>query len=299
MRSDFVFQCGVFGGEVSGDRCRYSGESERIRRCLPGDFITNWKKYSGLHGRVPPDSRSFEAKEYYRVLGMLGGSKTRIFFLQRDMELDRLMRLDLKGYKRAMVYDQPQNLAKTLLRLAWMTRDVTKGAAKLAGTEAYTLHREMPYAKLFDSETVVEQIGSLLKLARAFELKDSIYALTTDTLSKKLGSAGPTGAVSVLENVGTPEDAAREIIQTAAREISLQTPEVTQEEIDILRTQHIESNLLDDVLQESYRVNHSHRLETERLAAENDRLARELILWEGKERQRAENFIIESCGNST
>lgn len=70
-----------------------------------GVFDRDWKKYSDLENtpytfeEYPLKSRSTETKQYYAAQSKIVDAKLQIFFLKRDMEIDRLVRLELNKYK--------------------------------------------------------------------------------------------------------------------------------------------------------------------------------------------------------
>ncbi|MDO8516413.1 MAG: hypothetical protein Q7S28_04125 [bacterium] len=300
-RDGFKKNCESAGGRFGSDACKYYGKDNKEKECLPADFDKNWIKYSDIDERIPESERSFEAKKYAEAWGTVVKNTESAFVLQRDMEVDRLMRLEMRQYKDALVKNIKTNLLKAFWRLAWVTYDTTVGSSLPVKKEFIQGGAALgqTYSKLFDAgEDVVVQLGGALNIVRSLTPGDSKFAIDTEKTRGKFASFGLTGTLSTLENLPNPDGAYAVGTALFGEMAGYALPpkaDITPEEIAILKDQHLTKGALDDVLQESYRVNRARRLEVERLKSENETLKSSMAEWAEKEKEHAKNNIIDSC----
>ena len=83
--------------------------------------------------------------------------------------------------------------------------------------------------------------------------------------------------------------------QEVLKQAIVPSADLTDEEIGILREQHLTKRLLDDILQESYRLNSDRRNVVEELETAIDSLKDDLREWEEKEKQRVELDLEAGC----
>lgn len=301
LRAYFMKGCITAGGKYSADACTYYEKTEKEKSCLPPDFEANWVKYSDIDERIPENERSFEAQQYAKGWAAIVKNTEQIYLLQRDMEFDRLMRLEVRQYKDALVKNIKTNLLKSFWRLAWVTYDTAVGSSLPVKKEFIQggVALGQTYSKLFDAgEDVVVQIGGALNIVRSLTPGDSKFAIDTEKARGKFMSFGITGTFSTLENLPNPDGAyavATSLFGEIAGYALPPKADITPEEIAILREQHINKGLADEILQESYRINRARRLEAERLKAENEAMKTSMVEWGNKEKDRAQDAIIDSC----
>ncbi|HLB28244.1 MAG TPA: hypothetical protein VJK47_03425 [Dehalococcoidales bacterium] len=206
------------------------------------------------------------------------------------MEMDRFARLELLEYRKALVKGLKTNLLKSFWRLAYVTYDTIAGKAGFGGgslgLKGGSIAVGETYAKLFSDAGVIEKLGSALKVMRALSPGNSKLAINTDSIAGKLKSTGLSAALDAVESLGDPQAVAQTIFSSTAEQLLPSTAELSEEEVEILRSQALDKRKLDDVLQESYRVNSDRRRQVETLPAENKSLDAELQRWEQAEKER-------------
>lgn len=284
LRVGFIASCKANGGKYTNDRCEYYEKTKDEKQCLPNDFDAQWKKYSDIDDRIPPNERSFEAKQHYDALAKVVSNTQEVFLLQRDMEIDRQARLEVKQYKQALVQNIKTNLLKSFWRLAWITYDNIQSGRSAGGT----------FEKMYDAPSHMESIAAYIKTVRSVTPGDSVIAINTDSIAGKAKNVGLSVALDAMESVGDPVTVATTLISESVKQ-TFGSADITPEEIEILKTQHLKNNLLDDIIQESYRRNRDRRLKAEALKIENETLKSQLIELENKEKDRTREKLVESC----
>lgn len=284
LRAAFVLTCKNAGGRFSDDACKYYEKDGKEKQCLPADFEKNWKKYSDIDDAIPVGERSFEAKSHYEALSGLVENSKEIFLLERDMEIDRRMRLEMKEYKKALVGNIKANLLRSFWRLAWITYDNIQSGRASAGT----------FEKMYDLPSKVESMAAFMKTVRSVTPGDSAVAINTEKVSGKIKSVGLSAALDALESVGDPLTVATTVVSEAVKQ-TFPSADITAEEIEILKTQHLKNKGLDDILQESYRKNSERRRKADALKRENEALRTKLAKLETEEFKRTRDGIIDSC----
>ena len=284
LRAVFIASCVSNGGKYMKDRCEYYEKSSDEKQCLPNDFDAQWKKYSDSDDRIPVNERSFEAKQHYDALTKIVSNTQEIFLLGRDMEIDRQARLEVKQYKQALVKNIKTNLLKSFWRLAWITYDNIQSGRSAGGT----------FEKMYDAPSHMESIAAYIKTVRSVTPGDSVIAINIDTIAGKAKNVGLSTALDAMESIGDPVTVATTLIAESVKQ-TFGSADITPEEIEILKTQHLKNNLLDDIVQESYRKNRERRLKAEALKAENETLKVQLIELENKEKDRTREKLVDAC----
>lgn len=284
LREGFIASCVSASGRFSSDVCYYYERNEKEKQCLPGDFERNWKKYSDIDDAIPVAERSAVAKKHHETLSMIVQNAEAIFLLERDMEIDRRMRLEMKEYKKALVNNIKSNLLKSFWRLAWITYDNIQSGRASGGT----------FEKMYDLPSHMESITAYIKTVRSVTPGDSAIAINTEKVSGKIKSVGLSTALDALESVGDPVAVATTVISESIKQ-TFPSADITPEEIEILKTQHLKNRQLDDIMQESYRKNAERRRKAQELKTENSRLRDALVVFETEERERVQDEILESC----
>ena len=306
LRAAFKGNCEAAGGIFASDECRYCKEGTKAvnGKCVDAEeaadlsgpinpktcqinalvFDSDWKKYSDLDDRIAPSDRSFEGKEHAATMGKIVDAKLEIFLLERDMEVDRLVRVELREYKQALVQNIKTNLLKSFWRLAWVTYDTIDANRGMKGS----------FEKVLDFESVAEVLAAKIKLARQVTPGDSKLAINTDSVTGKVKSVGLSAALDALESVGDPLTIATTVVSESVKS-TFGSADLTDEEVEILRQQHLKNRGIDDVLQESYLKNRARRLQADALKQQASQFQNDLVQWEAKEKDRVKSSLIDAC----
>jgi len=256
-------------------------------------FDNEWKAYSTLpihNDKLPLQSRSYVAQQYVSKANILIELELESYLLKRDMEIDRLMRLELREYRNALVNNLQLNLLKSFWRLSWITYDTIKGAP---GLSSGAIGLGQSYVKVFEEVSMIEKLGAGLKVVQGLTPKTSMYAINTNEVSGKVEAVGIAGIYEGIASVGNPVAAGTALFQETVKQI-LPSADLTPQEIEILRTQHLKKGVLDDVLQKSYKNNFLRRDRIAEIEVEQKKLEEELKELEKKEK---ENIAINLKGD--
>ncbi len=280
--------------ELDGRRCKVVSEdaaeeesesSEANNEDISCEEVEeDWEKYSDIDWRIPAADRSFEAKNYALAQDNLVQTVAEQAELQYETELLRQQLADVKEYKAALVDNLRDNLVKATLRLAYVTYsqvDGAKGSGKAFG-------------EMLTSAASIKSVGTAIKTVQSVIPGDSRLAINTKTAAGKVKSAGWNATLEAIESMGDPVAIATQVTKDA-RAAAIPSADISPEEIEILRVQNLENNLLDQVIAE---------LEAEIadnemwLSVANARIAEleaEVAKWKTDERDRVLLLFSEEC----
>jgi len=252
-------------------------------------FNRDWKKYSDIDERFSFDeldlsSRSWETQQYYHTKEKIIDLKLQIYFLKRDMEIDRLMRRDLRDYKNRLVNNIKVNLLKSFWRLAYITYDTIK-TAKGVGQS---------YAKAITSAEAIPKIGSSLKVLQGLKPKKPKSEKNQNDITSKIKAVSVKGALEAIESLADPASTGKAVYDETVKQI-LPSADLTEEEIKLLKKQHVDNNLLTAILEESYRINQERRKQVQQLEEQVKQLEEEHLHRETEEKQRVADMLVDSC----
>lgn len=248
---------------------------------------SDWKKFSDFDDAIATSDASFEVQEYNRVLTELADKIATAQALEYDMEVDRQVRLELREYKAALVDNIRDNITKAIFRLAWVTYNTVKGAEGAAGS----------YRTLVNPDSAVEALGAGLKTVQGAIPSDAKdLQFDTSTTAGKIKSAAWNATLETLESVGDPRAVAVQALKDV-RGAAVSGPDLTEEEVAVLRTQHLQNLQIDKALAESYAENASRRKQILVLEQEIDALYTEMESWRAKEYARVKTSIESTCNN--
>ena len=252
-------------------------------------FNRDWKKYSDIDERFSFDelelsARSWETQQYYTSKEKIIDLKLQIYFLKRDMEIDRQMRLELRDYKHRLVHNIKVNLLKSFWRMAYITYDTIK-TAKGVGRS---------YAKAITSAEVIPKIGSSLKVLQGLKPKKPLSEKNQNDITSKIKSVSVKGALEAIESLADPAATGKAVFDETVKQI-LPSADLTKEEIALLKEQHEDNNLLTAILEESYRFNQERRKQVQQLEEQVKQLEEEHLRWEAEEKQRVADMLVDSC----
>ena len=252
-------------------------------------FNRDWKKYSDIDERLSFDelslsTRSWETQQYYSTQETLVDLKLQMYFLKRDMEIDRQMRLELRAYKDSLVKNIKVNLLKSFWRLAYITYDTIKTGKGLGSS----------YSKLFTSSEVIPKLGASLKVLKGLTPKQSQMAINTKNTTGKIKSISVNGALEAVESLADPIDTGMAVYNETVKQIFPQA-DLSEEEIKILQDQHLNNRMVTQVLEESYRMNKERLKQVKELEEKVKKLEQELVRWEAEEKKRVADILIDNC----
>lgn len=273
-------------------------------------FDRDWKKYSDLENTPltfeehPLTARSPETQKYYATQSEIVDAELQIFFLKRDMEIDRLMRLELKEYKKALVSGHKKNLLKSFCRLSFLTVHTAY--------EAYEVGKSLfgkpaspggAYGNLFTATSLVSSTGSAFKIINTYKAmappKSSALADNTQGITNVLKDATLNIALETVESLGDPKKIAVEVVTQILKSAPIPTSanewKLTEDDFNILRTEHLKNKEIDNAIAESYRVNLERNNKVKELEVRISELKIELAEREADEKSRVKDFLMDNC----
>jgi hypothetical protein len=250
-------------------------------------FNEDWRKYSEFDPVVPPDSRGIESQKYFKVLEDLANLDLEIFELQRDYDIEQEAINSLIEYRAALIAGHKANLIKTTLRMTYLTYDAMdsiKGSGKA-------------YADLLTSSasTGIEVLGKIVKIGRSITPSSSSIAINTKTLEGKAASVATSGIVETMASYGDPAKVAKSIVDKARRETFNSDIKLSDEELNILRKEHLELKMVDTVLQLSNKANFDRIWQIREKQAKMDKLQSDLVDMEDGEKEKIKEALIAEC----
>jgi hypothetical protein len=127
---------------------------------------------------------------------------------------------------------------------------------------------------------------------------DNTQSITEAT---KWGTFGATlsGAYEALESLGDPKKIGAAVFTQMSREAEATLPSATlsDEEVDILRTQYLKSHKLDHTTKQRYKDYLEGKDKVRELEAQIKEWENELAEWETKEKNRVKASLVDSCKN--
>ena len=228
--------------------------------------------------------RSYEAQQAVATYDKMIDLMIEGFTLERDLEIEKQMQSELESYRTALVQNIKTNLLKSFWRLSWVTYTTIKGGKGLGES----------YSGLLTSAEGIEAIGTGLKVVQGVIPNDSVLAIDTSTLSGKAKSVGAATALEAIESLGDPVKIATTLFDSASN-AALPSADLTEEEIAILKDQHLAKGWVDKTLAESRADNDARTARMSQIEAEIAQLQTEIDGWESKEKQRVSGSLEESC----
>lgn len=275
------------GDLLDGSKCVKPEKSDAEKReCQEAlkNIETDWEKYSDFDDRLGSDV-SYEVQQFNQTMDEIAALVVEAQAIEYDMEIDRQVRLTLREYKQALVQNIKVNLLKAFWRLSYVTYTTIKGAEGTAGS----------LGKMLNPDTVVEGVGAGLKVIQAHippGAKD--YQIDTDTTAGKIKSIAWNATLETIESVGNPKDIAVQLMKDT-RGAVLPSPNISDEEVAILRTQHLSNKAVDAALAESYAINAERRVKLAELEKQITDKYNKLQEWKHKEFQRVKANLEDQC----
>lgn len=250
----------------------------------PKDFDANWRKYSDIDDRIPFNERSYEAKQALTAYDSMIDKMLEAFELERDIEIENEMQQELEAYRAALVQNLKTNLLKAFWRLSWVTYTTVNSGTSLGQS----------YSQVLTSGASVETLGAGLKVIQGTIPSSSSLAINTTSISGKAKSVGANVALEAIDSLGDPTKIATELFKSASG-AALPSADISQEEIDILRDQHLNKGVIDKALADSRAANQAREARLVQLESEISDLQKDIDSWEGKEKARVKASLESSC----
>lgn len=277
-------RCKKVEQEEQGEEADGGGSNGTKDCSLPDDFSDNWEKYSDIDDRIETQSRSYEAQQYTSAIEQIVQKKAEIYNYKVAMEADRLARLELRNIKKALVQNIKVNLLKSFWRLSYITYSTIKSGASTGQT----------YADMLNPESVVQGVAKGISVIQANVPSDSALAIDTSDASGKVRSIGANAALEAMDSLGDPKKVALKVFDDSIKS-TFPSADISPEEIEILKNQHLRNNALDKKIMESYLINSQRRTNVLELEKEIALLQAQAQDWKQKERARVKDSILESC----
>ena len=308
--ASFGQDCVNQGGIFETDRCQYCGESYVVQAdsCVepatasansefipdgpltqdcqikPEEFDAGWRKYSDIDEVIPFEERSYEAKQTLTTYETMIDKMVEAFSLERDIEIEKEMQTELREYKAALVQNIKTNLLKAFWRLSWVTYTTVQSGKGLGES----------YSQLLTTGASAETVGAGLKVIQGIIPNDSALAIDTSSVSGKVKSVGVSVALEAVDSLGDPVKVATELFKSAST-APLPSADITPEEIEILRNQHLTNGAIDEVLAESQAANEGRQAKLAQWETEIADLQIQVDRWEAKEKERVRLNLETSC----
>ncbi len=275
------------GDILTGTKCA-SPESTEVdtRECRAAltNLSQDWEKYSDFDDRLG-NNVSYEVQQFNQTLDQIAVLIGQVHELEYQMELDRQLRLELREYKNALVQNIKTNLLKAFWRLSYVTYTTVKGAQGAGGSVEKILH----------PESVMQGVGAGLKLIQGtIPPTAKEYQIDTASTTGKLKSIVWNATLETMESIANPKDVAIQFMKDA-RSAVIPSADISDDEIQILRTQHLDNQAVDIALAESYAENARRRATVLQLEKQITEKYNELQVWKQKEYQRVKANLEEQC----
>lgn len=303
--------CQINGGIFQGEKCQYckegyhaqesscvedSQESDQPREFKADGPLTNnceiieeqfdndWKKYSDIDNAIDFETRSYEAKQAVTAYDQMIALMVEGFELERDFEIEKQMQTELEEYRAALVKDLKTNLLKAFWRLSWITYSTVNSGTSLGKS----------YSELLTSAEGISAIGTGLKVVQGVIPSDSQLAIDTNTTIGKAKSVGANVALEAVESLGDPTKVATELFKSAAN-APLPSADISEEEVNVLRQQHLSKGVVDDILAKSKADNEARLARMNVIEEEIAKLQTEVDKYEAEEKARVRFNLEDSC----
>lgn len=287
-KSDWQCTFCTEGDVLSGQKCvtpkQIDPEKAECAAALK-NLPNSWEKYSDFDTRIAISDASYEVNEYNRVLDEIADMIAEVHALETEMEVMAAYRIELRAYKQALVQNIKTNLLKSFWRLSYVTY-VTINSAKGAGGSV---------EKLLNPTDSAEAIGAGLKLIQANtpgHVKE--LQVSDGTIQGQVKSIGVNASLEALESIASPSAVVQQVMKDVKSAV-VPSANISEAEVTILRTQHLENNSVDTALAESYAASIALRGQIWTLEASIANKYNELQQWKAKEYQRVRANLEEQC----
>lgn len=259
-------------------------------------FESEWRKFSDFNTTEPLQSRKWPVQQYEAAQAELRAVDLAIADIQANMELERVARLEARDMQQALTQGLKANLLRSFWRLAWITYNTIGGPT--GKTEMIKAGRS--YAELFSEKISVASTAKMLGVVKKLVPKQysklpgnegKVVNVGVDALLEGLKNSGKSRTELVASVV-------TKVLDTGSKELlsaGTTSPDITPEDIAILRTQYIDQQRLQKAIDESYRLNAERQARIEALEAQSREAAAKAAEWEKAEKLRVYSVLNENC----
>ena len=257
-------------------------------------FESDWRNHSTFN--PAREDQSWALQQYDASQIEISRINEEIAAISANMELDREARLQARELEQALTRGLKANLLRAFWRLAWITYNTIGGPTGKTGM----ISAGRAYANLFSEGVSVAATASMLGIVKK---------LVPKQYSKLPGSEGKVVNVGVdalltgLKNSGKNRvelvaSVVTSVLDTGGNEILKSfsdSPDISAEDIAILRSQYLGQNKLKDAIAASYRLNAERKARIEVLEAQERAAIDKAGEWEKTEKQRVFSELNRNC----
>ncbi|MFH0873739.1 MAG: hypothetical protein V1846_02755 [Candidatus Komeilibacteria bacterium] len=312
-RLTFITDCEKANAYFSDDKCHYCDEGftavPKEKTCKPSSEVPNiltdlpedlfntdctlvkdkydsdWKKYSDIDNAIPVTERSNEAQQVVASYDTMIAKMVELYETQRDYDIEAQLQTDLTEYKQALVKNIQTNLLKAFWRLSYVTYSTVKSGIT-AGKSYSNL--------LTGAGSAVQSLASAGKTFQATIPNSSDLAIDKSTYLGKAESVGAKTALEAVESLGDPSKIAQRLAKSSFDAV-MPSANITKEEVEILKQQQINKGVVDQALADSKAENSARQAKITQLEADIKAAEAKITEWEGKEKERVADLIIQDC----
>jgi len=286
-KSDWECTYCTEGDVLSGKKCVAPKKIDpEVAECSAAidNFDTQWDKYSDFDDRLGNDV-SYEVQQFNVTLDAIGLALDEVEDIEYALALEEEFRIEMRAYKEALVMNIRQNITKAIFRLAWVTYNTTKSAYGGKGS----------IEKLLDPGNNIEVAGATMKLIQSHIPPDAkSLQFDTTTTSGKLKSIAWNATLEVMESSADPASVVKQGMKDL-KSAAVGGPDITPEEVAILRTQHLDNDAVTKAIADSHAESAQLRVKLYQEGQVVLELYDELQEWKFKEQERVLNNLEEQC----
>lgn len=258
-------------------------------------FEQEWIKYSDIDERIGEQSRSFEAQNVQSIADELRFHYEGLSLAERDLELERMKRMDLKEIKSLLVRNIKNNLLKAFMRLSYVTYDTIKGAYGNRGSIETILDKSSGGAQI---------ITSYIKMRASLNLPSKTEAQKKDVYDRVKGLAN-SNLLEYFDVAGDPKklaanlvnDLQKEAFDIAKTEDNWDDANLSEADFQLMKNQYTRNRDFDVGIQESYLLSSELRVLRDQHLEAIKALEAEYRLGMASEKDRVRAMLIEGCKN--
>ena len=257
-------------------------------------FDRDWVKYSDIDARIELISRSPEAQKIQAVSDELRFHYTALFLAQRDLEIEKAQRQELKTIKDLLVRNIKNNLLKAFMRLTYVTYDTIQGTWHGTKGSVETV--------LDKSSAGVQMLTSYIKLHKSLSPPSKTASQTKGVMDRAEGIANST-VLEYFDTAGNPKKIAVNLINDLQKEAfdivktndEWKDAKLTDDDFKLLRNEYLRNRDLDVAIQESDLVCSQLREMAEEHTLAIKALEQEYLGLLVQEKARVRDLLVMAC----
>ncbi len=255
---------------------------------LKPEYQKDWKKYSDFDYRIPMESRSYEAQQYYKAVDDIAEKSAKVYELERDMAIEEVAKQNLIDMKQAVFIGNKKNLVKAFIRLSYVTAHTIVKASQAGRSYGDML--------VDPTKNGVQVLGEVIKAVDHLDPPNSAIAINTNTTRGKVNEVARAGWQETLTSFGDGT-ATGTAMAKKALELATKAPEPKLSEADfaILKAEYQEMKRLDAEIQNSDARLFKMLWEKRALEQQITYLKSDLWDYEMDEKERTDSMLIAEC----